>query len=89
MEVQLFSHLRRLTNTPVAVVEAETVREALAALVERFGPAFGQELYTPSGEVKPLYNLLVNGRNIVFLAGLDTRLTPQDTLTIIPPAAGG
>lgn len=89
MEVQLFSLLRRVTNAPVVAVEAETVREALAALVERFGPAFERELYDPSGEVKPLYNLLVNGRNIVFLAGLETRLEAGDTLTIIPPAAGG
>lgn len=89
MEVQFFSLLRRVTGTPVAEVEAETVREALAALVERFGPAFAEELYAPSGKVKSLYNLLVNGRNIAFLAGLDTRLTAGDTLTIIPPAAGG
>ncbi|MGE5553420.1 MAG: ubiquitin-like small modifier protein 1 [Betaproteobacteria bacterium] len=89
MEVQFFSLLRRLTGTPTVEVEAETVRQALERVVERFGPAVAAELFAATGEVKPLYNLLVNGRNIAFLDGLDTRLKPGDKLTIIPPAAGG
>lgn len=89
MEVQLFSLLRRLTNTPTAEVQAETVRDALEQLAERFGPTLAAELFVAPGAVKPLYNLLVNGRNIAFLHGLDTRLSAGDTLTIIPPAAGG
>ncbi|MDI6871165.1 MAG: MoaD family protein [Bacillota bacterium] len=89
MEVQLFSLLRRLTKTGTVEVQAGTVKEALAALVERFGPALAAELFDASGEVKPLYNLLLNGRNIAYLSGLDTPLAEGDTLTIIPPAAGG
>lgn len=89
MEVQLLSVLRRLTGTGSVEVQAGTVREALNRLEKRFGPAFAAELLTADGEVKPLYNLLVNGRNIAFLAGLDTPLAEGDRLTIIPPAAGG
>lgn len=89
MEVQFFSLLRRITKTPVTEVKGETVREALGRLVERYGPVLGEEIFDPEGEVKPMYNILVNGRNIAFLEGLETRLKTSDKLTIIPPAAGG
>ncbi|MDD1680192.1 MAG: MoaD/ThiS family protein [Methanoregula sp.] len=34
-------------------------------------------------------NILQNGRNIHFLAGLDTLLSDGDIIALFPPAAGG
>jgi molybdopterin synthase sulfur carrier subunit len=89
VEIQLFSLLRRVAGTGTFEVQAGTVRQALDRLVERFGPALESELFAAPGRVRPYFNLLVNGRNIAFLAGFDTPLAEGDTLTIIPPAAGG
>jgi molybdopterin converting factor small subunit len=44
---------------------------------------------TPDGKLKTGIAILVNGRNINFLQGLNTSLVPGDKVTIIPPAAGG
>lgn len=89
MEVQFLSLLRRVTKVGATEVRAATVREALVELTGRYGPALTAELFDARGEVRPYYSLLVNGRNVEFLGGLETRLSETDVLTIIPPAAGG
>ena len=34
-------------------------------------------------------NILVNGRNVRFLAGFDTELSPGDSVAFLPPVGGG
>lgn len=41
------------------------------------------------GRVKAMYKILVNGRDIEFLNGLDTRLKEGDVVDVFPPVAGG
>jgi len=67
-----------------------TVRSAIACLVSRFGTNAERKLINPSsGEPYPYLRLVLNGRDIAFLNGLDTVMDAGDTLIIIPPAAGG
>jgi molybdopterin synthase sulfur carrier subunit len=65
------------------------VREVLSLLVSRYGPELGRRLLTPAGEVQETVAVLVNGRNVRFLGGPDTPLRDGDTITLIPPVAGG
>jgi molybdopterin synthase subunit MoaD len=48
-----------------------------------------EELLDEGGNLKPMYNILVNGRAVEWLNGLDTRLKNGDEVVFIPPAAGG
>ncbi|WP_406677686.1 MoaD family protein [Moorella sp. ACPs] len=89
MEVELLSFLQRAAGASRVNVEAATVEELLAALISRYGETFRRELMTPEGKLKAGIAILVNGRNINFLHGLKTSLSPGDKVTIIPPAAGG
>ncbi|QGP92762.1 ThiS family protein [Neomoorella glycerini] len=89
MEVELLSFLQRAAGESRVEVEAATVDELLAALISRYGETFRRELMTPGGKLKPGIAILVNGRNINFLQGPATPLSPRDKVTIIPPAAGG
>lgn len=89
MEVELLSFLQRAAGESRVEVEAATVEELLAALISRYGGTFRRELITPEGKPKPGIAILVNGRNINFLQGLATPLSPADKVTLIPPAAGG
>ncbi|WP_258360064.1 MoaD family protein [Moorella sulfitireducens (nom. illeg.)] len=89
MEVELLGFLQRASGASRVEVEAATVGEALAALTTRYGEKFRRELMTADGGLKRGIAILVNGRNINFLQGMDTSLNPGDRITIIPPAAGG
>lgn len=89
MEVELLSFLQRAAGESRVDIEATTIEQLLAALISRYGETFRRELMTPDGKLKTGIAILVNGRNINFLQGLNTSLVPGDKVTIIPPAAGG
>lgn len=89
MEVELLGFLQRAAGASRVEVEASTVGQLLAALLSRFGADLRRELMTPEEKLKTGIAILVNGRNINFLQGLETPLNPGDKVTIIPPAAGG
>ena len=42
-----------------------------------------------TGIIRPVYKVLLNGRDIAFINALNTGLSEGDTLSIIPPSAGG
>ncbi len=70
--------------------EAAPDLEALIqVLVGRFGERFAREVLTSDGEVRRDVNILVNGRNVQFLAGPDTRLKDEDTVSFLSAVAGG
>lgn len=66
---------------------AATVGELLRGLIARYGPEFGRWVLD-QGELK-LAIVLVNGRDVRDLQRLDTPLSPDDTVTVFPPVAGG
>ncbi len=93
--MSVFSLLRRAAGTTAEDFEAADLRQLLAAACRRFGPAFTVLVLefpgSPPGEARLRggCNVLVNGRNAHFLAGLDTPLQEGDEVIFIPPAAGG
>ncbi len=88
MKVQFFAGLRRVAGTGEIVVQAGSVRQLLTKLGEIYGRDFTEEVFD-RGELRPQIQILVNGRNLVFLNGLDTPLDDDDTVSIFPQVAGG
>lgn len=41
------------------------------------------------GDLRPQLSIMKNGKDVVHLDGLDTRLDDGDTLSVFPPVAGG
>ena len=95
IRVSFFSLLRRAAGTEAVDFEAADLRQLLAAVCRRFGPAFTALVLEKPGRpaeearLRGDCNVLVNGRNVHFLAGLDTPLQEGDEVIFIPPAAGG
>ena len=94
ISVRFFTVLRELIGQKEIVVEfAErhiTVKRLLESLVRRYGKEFKEYVFDPvSNYVRGHLQLLVNGRNIASLSGLDTRLEDGDVFAIIPPVGGG
>jgi molybdopterin converting factor small subunit len=64
-----------------------TVREVLRDLVAQHPALEGRVL--PDGEVPSYLNLFVDGQDVRTLAGLDTEVSPQSVVLVLPAVAGG
>jgi molybdopterin synthase sulfur carrier subunit len=87
--VRVPTTLRTLTGgTSEVLVEASTVREALAAL-DAAHPGFADRLLDDEGNLRRFVNVFVSDDDIRFLEGLDTPVPDGETVAIIPAVAGG
>lgn len=70
-------------------VEAEgaTVRAVLENLVDRY-PALGSQIFS-DGEIATFVNVYLGGEDVRTLDGLDTEVTPGQTVILLPAMAGG
>ena len=89
-EVRLLGGLRDLMGESSVGSGARVVRELLDEISERGGEAVARLLYDEAG-ITPSQDLrvLVNGRSVAFLAGLDTKLQTGDTVTLHLAGARG
>ncbi len=90
VEVQFFGNLQRVfqeKGKKVEVTQAPDVRSLLGILSS--SEEFRRELFNNNDDVRPDLTILRNGRNIVFLDGLDTQLNDGDTVAIFHPIRGG
>jgi molybdopterin synthase sulfur carrier subunit len=69
-------------------VDGETVGAVVDALVDRH-PALGERLRTPDGGLHRFVNVYLNGEDVRYLSGLDTRVDPDDEVRLLPAIAGG
>ena len=87
--IQIPAALRAFTERKADVaVEAQTVAEALGALVAA-QPAIKQHLYDENGALRTFINVFVGDTNIKQLQGVETKLEPNAVLMLIPAIAGG
>jgi sulfur-carrier protein len=52
-------------------------------------PATESQLFSPDGELNRYVNVYVNDEDVRVLGGLDTAVSEQDVLVILPAMAGG
>jgi molybdopterin synthase sulfur carrier subunit len=90
MTVKYFATIRTYTGeTERHIDDAPAgLRELLTSLAARYGTAFRRAVFSGDrlgGEII----ILVNGRNVLYLEGLDTPLAADDEVSIFPMVAGG
>ena len=92
MKVHMFGTLRSIVGgnkeVEVRLTEQSTVQEALAQLVRPY-PDLERKVFSAPDQISAGVQVFVNGRSILFLDGLDTRLHEDDRLALFPPLAGG
>jgi len=87
--VRLPSQLRVLVGgAGEVVVEATTVREAIAA-VETLHPGLAARVLDDAGELRRFVNVFVADEDVRFLDGLNTTLTTGAVVSLVPAVAGG
>ena len=87
MKVNFYSSLRRIVRqktVEIPLPETATVRQLLEELKLRYPQAY-DEFVDQNGHLYPHAHLFINGRDIPYLNGLDTRLSDQDNVDIFPP----
>jgi molybdopterin synthase sulfur carrier subunit len=91
MTVKFFAYLREYTNCKIVDFPyQEDVRKLTQALSETYGNRLREKLLTPDGtDLGEEIIILVNGRHVEHLGGIDTKLLPTDTVSIFPVVAGG
>ena len=69
-------------------LQGETVAKLLEDLLNHY-PALRPHLTNGEGELRPFVNLYLNEDNIRELQGMETPLSENDRLMLIPSIAGG
>ena len=91
MEIKVYATLRPIVggrSVTLNGVSEITVEEMLNMLCDQY-PDLRSELYKGSDELHTAIHILVNGRDMRYINGSQTRLTPTDEVRIFPPVGGG
>ena len=91
MDIQVYATLREVVGGKSINVDlpSETTVAQLLEQIFAQHPALRDKVFDTNGNLQPSVHLLVNGREVRYLAGLQTVVTPQDAVRIFPPVGGG
>ncbi|TLN18701.1 MoaD/ThiS family protein [bacterium] len=92
MKIRCYAYFRDImgSNAFEYTRPAATLGDLLADFSGRYGQPFRKWVYEADGKTfSHMVILLINGRDARDLQGLDTPLSPEDTVVFFPPLAGG
>jgi molybdopterin synthase sulfur carrier subunit len=91
IKVNFYATLRLTTGVSCVIVETEgpiTMRQLIELACEKTTPQLKADLLEGQA-IKKGTLLLVDGRNVLFLDGLDTVINDQQEIAFFPPGGGG
>ncbi len=91
MEIKVYATLRDVIGSPSIHVDDSpslTVGQLLQSLCARY-PALLTKILINDQDLHPALHILINGRDMRYINGLETALTPADSIRIFPPVGGG
>ncbi len=89
VKVKTFANFREIIGKREIEVELDSnssVRDLLEELCRRYDV---RALLFEGDALQKYIKILVNGEDVVFLKGLETKLKSGDEIAIFPPVAGG
>jgi len=93
VKVQTILYLAKIVvarEIEISVPNNSTLQEILENMVDTYGDELASHLFQPkSTTLLPYLRLMVNGRDIAFLDGMNTLLKDGDEILILPPVSGG
>lgn len=92
MRINFYATFRQIVGgktIELPITGEVTVQHLLDHIILRY-PALRGELFDGQGVLYPHVHVLIEGRDVQYLkAGLQTLLSPADSVNIFPPVAGG
>jgi molybdopterin synthase sulfur carrier subunit len=74
----------------LSIPQGSTVKDLLSLMINKWGDRLSAHLYkSGSDSILPYIRLMVNGRSIEFLKGMETVLQDGDEFQMLPLVAGG
>ncbi len=90
VSVTFYGPLERWAGKKVFYEDGTSVREVLAALETQIGKSVLEHILQSGTErIKSHFHILLNGRDIESLNGLNEKVKDGDTITCVPPVGGG
>jgi molybdopterin synthase sulfur carrier subunit len=86
-KVKLYGNLRKYSQLPTLDVPGQSVGETLVPLCAQNDDLC--EAILENGRLRPHYRVMLAGRDVELIQGLDTPVGDEDVLAIFPPIAGG
>jgi molybdopterin synthase sulfur carrier subunit len=87
--VRIPTQMRSLVGDLSSVdVDGDTVGEVLRGLAEAHEP-IATRLFEPDGRVRRFVNVFLEDEDIRFADGLDTKVAPGQTISLLPAVSGG
>lgn len=88
--IGIFRELSEKSRFPMKLEEPVVIRKMIHRLTETFSPEFKRALIDPElNDPRPNALILVNGKEISVLEGLETELNKGDEVVIVPVSHGG
>jgi len=88
-KVRIPAPLRKLTSDKAVVeVNGKTIQEILQSLDKDY-PGLKERICDESGQIRRFVNIFVNGEDIRFKEGPNTKVADGAEVSIIPAIAGG
>ena len=74
----------------ISLARGSTLNALFARMADKWGETLRAYLFDPqTSELLPHIRVVINGRDIGFLDGLETVLKAGDEILILPPVGGG
>jgi len=92
--VNIILKLMTIFSTDVGLTEidysnVETLGDVIVQFMSEYGKKIRKNFIDSQGNLETHVVILVNGRNYLFLDGLNTKLKDGDQIVISPPLSGG
>ncbi|MFQ6081252.1 MAG: ubiquitin-like small modifier protein 1 [Candidatus Bathyarchaeia archaeon] len=92
IRVKFFGPFKELVGKrwmAVEVPQGISILEFIREMAEKSNPRLVEETISREGDLHPNVIVLINGRDIVHLDYLNTKLKDGDTVALFPPVGGG
>ena len=91
MQIRLYATLRQIVGEKIVEIPIrteKTIGDVLRSLVQQY-PKLDESIWYPDGSLAGHVAVILNGRDIRHLDGVDTPISDEDTLDVFPPIGGG
>lgn len=92
VEVSYFSNVRALigeSGSTLELPDRSSMHDLLSSVAARYGDELREYLFTDEGGLHSHVVVILNGKGVGILDGLDTILSDGDRVAILPSIGGG